>query len=255
MDVFEDGEPIGYIDNFSQNKLELDYTKQEFIFGDYSGNFELSGEGKVITVYFPWSAITLVEEISIDDNSYIEPVKPDKKILVFGDSITQGYDALRPSNRYASKISERLNAEEYNKGIGGERFFPELSYLKEPFMPDYIIVSYGSNDWFHSDAQTFVTKCTEFYRNLTDNYPGVKTFAISPIWREDCKDERPFGEFEKVDQYVSEITAEYDNVTVVRGLDFVPHDIKYYADLRLHPNDEGFEFYAKNLYEKIKQTL
>ena len=31
------------------------------------------------------------------------------------------------------------------------------------------------------------------------------------------------------------------------GIDFVEHDEKFYADLHLHPNEEGFKQYFKNL--------
>ena len=31
-----------------------------------------------------------------------------------------------------------------------------------------------------------------------------------------------------------------------------PLEEKYFADLRLHPNDKGFEYYAKNILEQIK---
>ena len=34
-----------------------------------------------------------------------------------------------------------------------------------------------------------------------------------------------------------------------------PKDEKYFADLRLHPNDDGFEYYEKNLYDKIKKYI
>ena len=36
---------------------------------------------------------------------------------------------------------------------------------------------------------------------------------------------------------------------------FVPKDEKYYADLRLHPNDEGFAYYADALYKSIKSEI
>ena len=54
----------------------------------------------------------------IDDDSIIESVCYDRKVLIFGDSISQGYDCLRPSNRYGAKLSEKLNTEEVNKALG-----------------------------------------------------------------------------------------------------------------------------------------
>ena len=46
-----------------------------------------------------------------------------------------------------------------------------------------------------------------------------------------------------------------ENISVISGFDFVPMDEKYYADLKLHPNDEGFEYYAENLYKEIKEMI
>jgi len=173
---------------------------------------------------------------------------------VFGDSITQGYDALHPSNRYIAKIADKLGAEEFNKAIGGEMFFPELAALKESFEPDYILVSYGTNDWSHRDAETFKAKCKGFYENLAGNYPNSKIFAVTPIWRKDITEEKPFGDFETVDLLIRNAVKDCKNISVISGFDFVPKDEKYFADLRLHPNDEGFKHYAENLYNAIRKA-
>ena len=108
VDVFVNHCAIGYIDNFSDTELECNYTQQEFLLGEFSKNFELADGEKTVCVHFPWSVQTLIEEISVDDNSFIEGIKPKKKLLAYGDSITHGYDALRPSNRYIAKLADRL---------------------------------------------------------------------------------------------------------------------------------------------------
>ena len=254
VDVFVNGQPVGYIDNFSNVELEDMYTVQEFELGEYSKNFALGDGEKTVCVHLPWSVETLIEEISIDDNAYIEGAKPKKKLLAFGDSITHGYDALRPSNRYIAKLADKLGAEELNKAIGGERFFPELANIKGKFNPDYITVAYGTNDWRFVDSETFKIKCRDFYTNLVNNYPGVKIFAITPVWRKD-KEDGAFGVFEMVEEYIKEIVAPFENITVVSGYDFVPKEEKYFADFRLHPNDMGFEHYVNNLYDKIKDEI
>lgn len=252
LDVLGDGIPVGYIDNFSDRVLPQAYTKEQFTFGEFSKEFELGDGIKTVCVYMPWSTKTLIKEITVDDNSFIEAIKPKKKLLAFGDSITQGYDALRPSNRYLSRLSDKLGVEEINKGIGGEVFFSELAKLKEPFVPDYITVAYGTNDWNRKDFATFKDNCKGFYENLRNNYPDSKIFAITPVWRKDSCEERPFGEFKKAEEYIKEAVKDLENVTVVSGFDFVPKDEKFFADLRLHPNDKGFEHYFDKLYDKIK---
>lgn len=255
VDVFADGKPVGYIDNYSDVELPHDYTTKELPVGDFCKDFLLNEGEKTICIYLPWSAKTMIKELSVDDNAYVAAVKPEKKLLAFGDSITHGYDALRPSNRYVSKLAEALGAEEFNKGIGGERFFPPLSELKEDFVPDYITVAYGTNDWNSVDAKTFQKNCREFYENLSKNYPESKIFAITPIWRKEMYEEREFGAFENVELFIKDAVSDLKNVKVIRGFDFVPKEEKYFADLILHPNDEGFVHYYKNLYSQIKSVI
>ena len=252
VDVLVDGKPIGYIDNFSDIALPQDYTQMDFLLGDFSKKFQLGKGEKTVCVHLPWSVKTLIEEISIDDNAFCEAIKPKKKLIAFGDSITHGHDALRSSNRYVAKLADMLNAEEFSKAIGGEKFFPELTKLKDPFMPDYILVAYGTNDWSGVDQETFKSTCKDFYTNVSQIYPQAKIFAITPIWRKDMNAYRKFGDFGDVEKNIKNAVKDIGNITVISGIDFVPKDERFYADLRLHPNDDGFEHYAKNLYKAIK---
>ncbi len=255
FEVFVNGECIGNIDNFSGCELPENYTEAELPLGEFSGEF-LLGEGtKEVSVYFPWSVRPTLKEISVDDGAFLKPIKRAKKLLAFGDSITQGYDALRPSMRYVSRLADKLGAEEINKGIGGEFFVPGLAKLTEEYVPDYITVAYGTNDWSKKPREDFNVRCREFYETLSKNYPETKIFAISPIWRADHIEEREFGLFEDVENYIKDVVADLENVIFISGLDFVEHDIKFYADFRLHPNDEGFRHYSDNLYEQIQKFM
>ncbi len=255
FDVFVDGKPLGYIDNFSSVELPQAYTEVELPRGKAEKEFSLGDGEKEVCVYFPWSVCPAVEEIAVDDGAYITPVKPAKKLLAFGDSITQGYDALRSSHRYVSLLADKLGAEELNKGIGGEVFFPDLAKTKDEFHPDYVTVAYGTNDFSLREEDDFKVRCRDFYVALSQNYPDSKIFAITPVWRSDYQGKRAFGPFENVERYIREAVADLENVTVISGFDLVPKDTKYYADLRLHPNDAGFAFYADNLYKEISKYL
>ncbi len=255
VDVLVDGKPIGYIDNFSHMELPRVYTMMEFPLGDFSKTFQLGEGEKTVCVHLPWSVKTLIEEISIDDTAFIKGIKPKKKLMAYGDSITHGYDALRSSNRYVAKLADMLDAEEFNKAIGGERFFPELAKLRDSFTPDYITVAYGTNDWNGIEQETFKNKCKDFYKNISQMYPQSKIFAITPIWRKDMNEYRTFGRFDEVEKNIKNAVKDIENITVISGFDFVPKDEKYYADLRLHPNDDGFAHYAENLYREMKAGI
>ena len=226
---------------------------------DFDFSATLGAGKKVVTIYFPWSVVTQIYSVSVDDSAELTPIKKSYKIISFGDSITHGYDAKNPSFSYASRLADALRADIVNKGIGGEVFFPPLAKLKDDIEPDYITVAYGTNDWSRcKDKQgkdNFDTNCKEFYEALSANYPNSKIFAITPIWRGDFERDTQVVPFSYINEYISKVTAELPNVTVINGFELVPHDKScYIADL-LHPNCEGFRHYAYNLYAEIKKYL
>ena len=47
-------------------------------------------------------------------------------MLCYGDSISQGYDAVFPSLSYTNQLARHFDAYSVNQCIGGERFVPEL---------------------------------------------------------------------------------------------------------------------------------
>ncbi len=251
FDVFVDGKMVDSLDNFTGMNLPYDYTKMEFSLGAFSKTFQLGEGEKEVCVYFPWSVQVALKALELDDGVFVDPVKPTKKILCFGDSITHGYDALRPGNKYISKLADFLDAEEYNKAIGGEIFWPGLAENREDFEPDYITVAYGTNDWNKCTREELTNNCRMFYRNLRENYPETPIYALTPIWRKDLEETRPFGAFRDVDALIRTQVADLEHVYVIDGFSFVPQDEKYYADLCLHPNDEGFAAYFEGLKYKL----
>lgn len=255
FDVFADDQPVGYLDNFSGQELPQDYSEIHFPVGEFSKTFDLGEGEKTVTVHLPWNKKTYLQEVVLDDGATVEPVKPDKKLLAFGDSITQGFDALRPSNRYIAKLAKALNAEEFNKGIGGEGYCPELPALRDSFDPDYIVVAYGSNDWRRKKKTDFERNVKAFYAALDKNYPGVKTFVITPIWRSDLDIQTDFASFDEIEAGIRQAVGSRNNVTVISGFDLVPHNEEYFGDYGLHPNNKGFEQYFKHLWEHIQKCI
>ena len=255
FEVFVNGKKIDDIKNFSESELSGNYTGFEFPLGIFSKKFDLGTSEKEVCIYFPWSVNATIKKLIIDDDSFVTAVKPSKKLLVFGDSVTQGYDALYPSNKYITQIANMLDAEEYNKAIGGEIYFPELAKEREAFEPNYIIVSYGSNDWNRSTKEDLARNCNEIFNNLNNNYPNAKIFVITPIWRKDMNEIRPFGDFLCVGEIIQKQAAKFANISVIHGFEFVPKNEDLFADLRLHPNDKGFEYYFKSLSKQINDIL
>ncbi len=257
FDVVVNGRYLGSLANFTEQVMPAGYTSAEMPFplGRFEKEFELGTGEKTVAVYFPWSVEVTDFAITLQDGARLVPVKPAKKMLVYGDSITQGYDALLPSHRYAARLAEALDAEELNKAIGGEIFFPALAEQRTDFIPDIITVAYGTNDWSTTDGASFIASARAFFGALVKNYPEAKIFAITPIYRKDMTASKPFGAFSTVAERLREVTAPFESIQVIDGLTLVPHNHTLFADLRLHPADAGFDHYAENLIAEIKKHL
>ena len=255
VDVFVNGKMIGDLKNYVERELPRRYTGVELpVEGEYSDTFQLGEGEKEVYIHFPWSACAVLQDLSLADGATLIPQKPARKLLCFGDSITQGYDALHPSRRYTAQIAEFLGMEEHNKGIGGERFQMELAATKETFVPDLITVAYGTNDWRNRAWEEFDSHCRGFYKNVAENYPNTPILAITPIWRT-LQERENFqcGPFRGIHEAICKHTADLPNVTVIDGYDIVPHYSDYFADLTLHPNGAGYDRYFEGLKPYLEQ--
>ena len=214
------------------------------------------GEGeKKVTLYFPWSVKTNIISLELDDNSYITPAPRKLKMLTYGDSITHGYDAKNPSLSYASIIADTFDADACNKAIGGEIFRPALAAMPENFTPDVITVAYGTNDFSKCTKEEFDNNSTEFYNTLARLYPTAKIISLAPIYRTDYqKKPEKFGEpFDYVLYRLREIAKDIPQMTVIDCFDFLPKTQDVFQDLRIHPNNTGFDYYAKGVIAEIRK--
>lgn len=251
VDIFVNGILCKHIQNFGENTLEENYTLTPHPLGAFSEEAELGKGNKTVRIVLPWSVRLQLREMEVENATYITPVPKNKKLIMYGDSITHGYDAVYPSNAYANRFADALGAELYNKAIGGEIFNPKLAACKNDICPDYITVAYGTNDWSTTEQDDFILRCTEFFRLLAQNNPDSAIYAITPIWRKDHVEERKFGDIADVEKSIRQICAQYANIRVIRGWELVPQDKAYYADQRLHPNDRGFAHYFENLKKEF----
>lgn len=94
-----------------------------------------------------------------------------------------------------------------------------------------------------------------FFANLKKNYPNTKIFALAPIWRVNLNDKKDLGEFNSIFKVLNEISKEIENMIIIDCIDFIPHSADYLADKYVHPNDDGFECYAENLYCAMSRYL
>lgn len=241
FDVLEDGVLVGHFGVEEKPSALL------------NEKIALSSKEKKVELYFPWSACVVLKSVGLSEGASFAPYKRGKTMLSYGDSITHGYDAIYPSQAYATKLASLLDADSINRGIGGEIFRPGLLAEKDGFEPDYITVAYGTNDWACRTMESFSENCRRFYAILSEQYPKSKIYAITPIWRKDGEQEKPIGvPHRAMESIIEELVADLPNVRVIGGYPLTPHLSEFFSDLFLHPNDMGFLHYAQNLYEAIK---
>ncbi len=255
FDIKVNGEFIGAVDNYGDADFEGNYTKYEFPLGEVDGTVPL-GEGlKTVEVYFPYTVKVDLKEINLSDGAVVEPMPQREKLLCFGDSITHGHDSTRNYRHYTAQLADALDLDLYNKGIGGEVFKPELARCRESFDPKIVTVAYGTNDWSKSAPDVFARDCREFYKTVSELYPNAKIFGITPPWNKNFDDTSKPMTFLEIAEGIENLTADLSNVTIIRGDDLIPHDLKYFGDRIVHPSNEGFDNYFKNLYAEIKKHI
>ena len=255
FEVLVNGVVIGSLNNHEDKLYPLGRPKFCYNLGENSKEFNLGSGEKLVEVYFPWSVCPFVKAVELEDGASVIPVKRSKTLLVYGDSITQGYDSTKLSCHYTAQIAKMLDADIVSKAIGGEIFHPPLAKLRDDLDPDYITVAYGTNDFSKTDSATFEADCKAFCTALRENYPRAKIFVLTPLWRADLDEKRRFGDFASVDAKIVNAVANIANVTVIHGYELIPQDPVYFADLYVHPNDDGFAHYAKNVCAEILKSV
>ena len=251
FDLFVNGTHMDSLDNFSRGT-----DADSCVLGTYEKTFVLGPGEKDVCLYFPWSVAVAVEELSLDAGACVTPMLPEKKLLVYGDSITHGNTVRYSCNHYIPRLARSMHVQVRNKAIAGTTTFPEMALSESPYAPDYVLVAYGSNDWDRHEEAFFAENYRKMMQTIAENYPRAQVFVISPIWRDDQNTrQRKMGPLSVIEKNILAIAGDYPNVTVIPGMELVPHDLQYYADAGLHPNDAGYEFYFCNLWPKIKAAL
>ena len=241
-----------YFDVYVDRELRLHEGKKGV--EDDRGTIELafpSGR-KQVTVYLPCLFSVRISDFTLTDATEVEPVRKSKKMLFFGDSITQGYTAEFPSLTYAHQLCDRMDAELFNQAIGGDKFDADLLDESLGFPADTVFVAYGTNDW--SNDAAIEREASRFLEKLTRLYADAKIVLILPLWRKDYPDLERAGRipFLEAREQIRRACAPYPQIQIVDGFRIVPHMEPFFQDLRLHPNDLGFLMMANAITKELR---
>ena len=256
LDVLADRRYVGSLKNYTLPTPGANYHAMAAPLGVFSGMFPLGQGEKTVEIYLPWSVECIITALELADGASLLPVKRGKKLLAFGDSITQGYDALEPRNKYITRLADRLGMEEINKAVGGEVFWPELAAMRDDLQPDLITVAYGTNDWTNRTCEDLQKASRKFFENLRETYPDAPILALTPLWRKDhAQDRKSYKSFHHVEKLIRRAVEDLPGVTVIRGWELIPQQENLYGDHTVHPNDEGFQCCFENLLKTAEPMI
>ena len=207
---------------------------------------------KRITLFFPNLYRARIQGIELSDGSYIKRMETKKRFVFYGDSITHGYDAKSSNNSYVNRIAYAMNAEVFNFGIGGAVFHPRMIDDTKDYNADAVFVAYGTNDWAHrQNMEELSIYCEDFFTKLVSVFKNIPIYVILPIWRANYQDVKQTGTFQAVKDKIIQIAKKYENTQIINLFNDIPHELSMFSD-GLHPNDDGFAYYAQGVLKKIK---
>ena len=210
--------------------------------------FHIPGEmqKRHVIIYLPVDATVLIRNFIC--NGSVQPPVKTKKVLMLGDSITQGFGPLRSSGTFVSVANRELNFDILNQGIAGYVYDKGSLMKMGDYNPDWIIVALGTNQYFAKS----IKPVESYYERLFEIYGNdIPTLVITPVWRNDFENEKERETFFTFCNAIKAICKRYRNITVIDGFDLVPHSEEYYID-SLHPNEKGAALYGHNLADFIR---
>ncbi|MBO5754754.1 MAG: SGNH/GDSL hydrolase family protein [Clostridia bacterium] len=259
IDVKVNGKYIDSIANFTEDGRGIfpDGTvaavaERCYPHGSYNKEFSLGEGEKTVSIYLAYPSRALITELSLEDGALLRPNRPKLRHLIYGDSITHGYNATHPSRTYIALLDDFLDAESFHKGVDGGTYFAPLAAAAPQREYDLVTVAYGTNDWDRVPFDAFAKESSEFLSTLASRYPTAKIYVLTPTWRADgAPKQKPKGAMSDYRDHLAAECEKHPNMRVIHCVDFIPHDPAMFEDKRLHPNDEGFSHYAKGLIEAI----
>lgn len=247
-----------YVDGILRRHVgeEKAWIKKGHLSLKLSDHIAVDGKEHRITVWLPNLASTRLSRIELEEGASITPIDYKMKLLCWGDSITQGYDAVFPSKSYVNRVTSHFDAFTVNQAIGGERFVPEIVLEDTAYKPDIITVAYGTNDWSGLKKEIFHPRCEEFFRRVSLVYPEVLRFAILPLWRADAGSgkQKYEGTLDEACEFIAETASRY-GFKIIDGRPFMPQTPEFFWDGRVHPNDLGFAEYAAGVIAEIEKYV
>jgi lysophospholipase L1-like esterase len=208
-----------------------------------------------VTVFLPYHRPAYLRSLEIADGAAAEPLRrPQRRLLVTGDSITQGAYASSSCSTYAVQLARLAGMELLNHGLGGHVYDERVLDPKLPYEPHLVAVAYGCNDWNRFTREEERERVRAFLTKLRGMFPAGKVgiAVITPLWRVDAAERHAGGTLREFSEAIADEAQRVAGVHVVDGTTLVEHREENFFD-GCHPCDQGMQQYARNLCRDLKR--
>lgn len=218
--------------------------------------YEMSGkkgfDPSVVRLIMPQSLVEFVS-VSGDISAPDKSLYPDKTILFYGSSITNGADALSVPATFAFRTAKQLGCDYLNLGFSGNaKIEPQMAqFIAARNDYDYISVEFGANVYEYSKDK--------FYNHVRD-FLDIIEKAGKPIFCTDvfaCVSDF-FGYSDKSDEMrasVKELCSGRPLIHHKPGLEMLPIVHGYLDSDGVHPSVEGSEVLTHNYVAALQEII
>jgi len=217
-----------------------------------------------VTLNFPLYQGVERVEVGLEPAAKILPPVPyaaEKRVIIYGTSITQGGCASRPGMCYTNILSRRINLEFINLGFSGNgKGEPEVARVIATIPnPALFVLDYEANC---SDYEQLGRTFPEFIRILRNAHPAAPILAVSRIpfstevWHPQAVQKR-LANRDLQRRTIEDLRAAGDaNVHFFDGSGLLgTRDWEECTVDSVHPNDLGFLRIAEGLESPVRRIL
>ena len=203
-----------------------------------------------LVICLPTASETAISDLHL--GNFKTDVTGDRtKLLVLGDSISQGLFGSSPSRNWPFLLAQKQGLDYLNLSVGGETFRsgaldPDIGYA-----PDYIIVALGTNDLFQTRYINVIERdIADYLERLNKIYPETPVTLITPFGFLGMNAASNMFNSDQVEAVYEVICrqAERFGYSVIDGRELFPGTKEYYAlNDSVHLSSLGFEAVADSL--------
>ncbi len=257
---------IGSFDVYENGVMEYSYRLPT---ADAVGKFSYKKKAKgetLVEIFMPNNA--KVELWGFDFGNYRIVEEKKRKLLFYGDSITQCAYIPSSSLSFATVASHMTNSEFLNRGVGSLYFDESTIDEDDMYEPDIIFIEFGANDIVkklhdevvfengkvlycnESDLPQLEEKARKYLEKVKRVYKNSKIYVISMMWNDVVGADYSKVFYEKYRELIR-LNAEILDMGYIDGRTLFPHIRECLVEDGIHLSQLGSVITASFLIEYI----